>query len=509
MAELILTPVNSEVSFADGQVILNYRIDEFADPAVSFISFEVYFSDEILIAPSDINIPGTVGTVPPIGGRIAGEDIGNADGDGATTQFIQITLSPLITATSDTQFASISFSTTATFDGSSSLNFLVRSGNVTVETPQPPSVTILDATLPTVTLTLSEATVQEAGGTTILTATLSEAASQPVTLTYSFSGAILGTDFTVTDDSVVIPAGQTTGTVTLTGLDNAIDDGDRTVEVAIATLTNATPSTPQPLTLTLLDDDTAGITVTPESGLITTEAGGTATFTVVLNSQPTGNVTLSLTSSDSGEGTVAPGSLTFTPGNFDRPQTVTVTGIDDSIPDGDIAYTIQTQAATSSDPNYDGLNPPNVRVTNQDQGDNIGTGDPLTDVDGDQQVSSADIFLATQFLLGQDNPNLPFILEEVFSAFDAETQGAPNSNGDVLQDVLDQQFEGRIFDVDGNGQITGVDLFFMDQYLLNLANPNLGGLLETTFQTFSSETQGAPNNTGSELQSTLELLVLG
>ena len=46
------------------------------------------------------------------------------------------------------------------------------------------------------------------------------------------------------------------------------------------------------VSVTNTDDDTAGITVTPTTGLATTEAGGTATFTVVLNTQPTADVTI-------------------------------------------------------------------------------------------------------------------------------------------------------------------------------------------------------------------------
>src|SRR5256885_630119 len=76
------------------------------------------------------------------------------------------------------------------------------------------------------------------------------------------------------------------------------------------------------------DNDAAGITVVPGSGLTTTEGGGTATFTVVLTSQPTANVTIGLSSSDLTEGTVAPASVTFTPGNWNTAQTVTVTGGD-------------------------------------------------------------------------------------------------------------------------------------------------------------------------------------
>ena len=48
------------------------------------------------------------------------------------------------------------------------------------------------------------------------------------------------------------------------------------------------------MTVANTDNDTAGITVSPTSGLVTTEAGGTATFTVVLDTQPTANVTIGL-----------------------------------------------------------------------------------------------------------------------------------------------------------------------------------------------------------------------
>ena len=114
------------------------------------------------------------------------------------------------------------------------------------------------------------------------------------------------------------------------------------------------------------DNDGAGITVTPTAGLTTTEAGGTATFTVVLNTQPTADVTIALSSSDTTEGTVAPASLIFTTANWNVAQTVTVTGVDDAVVDGPITYTIVTAAAVSTDPNYNGANAADVAVTNTD-----------------------------------------------------------------------------------------------------------------------------------------------
>src|SRR5204863_324878 len=114
------------------------------------------------------------------------------------------------------------------------------------------------------------------------------------------------------------------------------------------------------------DDDVVGITVTPASGLTTTEGGGMATFTVVLTSQPTANVTIGLSSSDLTEGTVSPASLTFTSGNWNTAQTVTVTGVDDFGADGAVAYTIVTAAAISTNPGYSGRKPSEVPVTNKD-----------------------------------------------------------------------------------------------------------------------------------------------
>jgi hypothetical protein len=58
--------------------------------------------------------------------------------------------------------------------------------------------------------------------------------------------------------------------------------------------------------------------------------------------------------------------LTFTASNWNTPQTVTVTGVDDSPCDGDVAYMILTAAARSADDGYNNRDPANVAVTNSD-----------------------------------------------------------------------------------------------------------------------------------------------
>jgi parallel beta-helix repeat protein len=109
---------------------------------------------------------------------------------------------------------------------------------------------------------------------------------------------------------------------------------------------------------------TDGINVAPTAGLTTTENGGTAQFAVVLASAPTSDVTIPLSSSNTNEGTVNPTSLTFTPANWNVPQTVTVTGVALAPANGNVAYTIVTGLATSTDPNFNGLTVADVSVTN-------------------------------------------------------------------------------------------------------------------------------------------------
>eukprot|EP00755_Sulcionema_specki_P029350 Sspe_Gene.17834::Locus_6365_Transcript_1_1_Confidence_1.000_Length_694::g.17834::m.17834 len=108
------------------------------------------------------------------------------------------------------------------------------------------------------------------------------------------------------------------------------------------------------------------ITVSPQNGLVTTEAGGVAQFTMVLTTAPTHDVTIPVATSDPSESFVSPLSLTFSPTNFATAQTVTITGVNDDIDDGDVSFVVQTGPAVSSDASYNNFNPADVRVTNTD-----------------------------------------------------------------------------------------------------------------------------------------------
>ena len=214
------------------------------------------------------------------------------------------------------------------------------------------SVTNSDNDTPGLTVSpTSGLTTTEAGGTASFTVKLASQPSANVSLTVSTSDATEGapSPSTLTFTAANWNSPQT---VTVTGADDNLDDGDVSYNItgtASSSDTNYNNFTMTPVSVTNSDDDTKGITVGVSGTPTTTEAGGTASFTVVLDTEPTNDVTIGITSSDNSEGAVSAATLTFTNQNWSTAQTVTVTGADDNAVDGDITYTATTGPASSSD----------------------------------------------------------------------------------------------------------------------------------------------------------------
>jgi hypothetical protein len=158
-------------------------------------------------------------------------------------------------------------------------------------------------------------------------------------------------------------------TVTVTGVDDAERDGNRPYKILVKPAVSADPRYKDmdgdDVTATNRDDE-ASFTFVGGVPLTTSESGATVTFTVVANKKPTANLTLPLSSSDGGEGTVTPASLTFTPANWDQPQFVTVAGVDDKEQDGPQSYKVVTGVVTSADTEYSGLDPEDLAALNAD-----------------------------------------------------------------------------------------------------------------------------------------------
>lgn len=233
------------------------------------------------------------------------------------------------------------------------------------KTGAPISVTNLDNDTPGINITPLTGTTTEAGGTTTVTIALASQPTADVLITFTNSDATEGS--LSTPSLTFTPVNWNSAqSLTITGVDDAIDDDNQpyTLSSTVSSPdTNYNNFSVGVVSLVNTDDDTAGITVSPISG-DTTEPTGTATFAVVLTSQPIAPVTINLTSTDTTEGTVAP-TLSFDTTNWASAQTVTVTGVDDLVADGSVTYTIQT-TVTSSDTQYNAIDPTDVAVTNQD-----------------------------------------------------------------------------------------------------------------------------------------------
>ena len=135
-------------------------------------------------------------------------------------------------------------------------------------------------------------------------------------------------------------------TVTVTGVDDVLLDGNRVTYITVAVVDSASADeydavTSKSILATTYDNDVAGYTVVESAGsTVVSEAGGTDSFTVVLDNRPSSNVAFSVTSQDQGEGLVSMSTLTFTSANWDTLQTVVVTGVNDGLDDGDQQFLV-------------------------------------------------------------------------------------------------------------------------------------------------------------------------
>ncbi|MCY4256901.1 MAG: hypothetical protein OXE04_01230, partial [bacterium] len=234
--------------------------------------------------------------------------------------------------------------------------------------------------------------------------TLSEVSGKDVTVNYGLTGtASKGDDYTEPSSlSVTIDAGDTTAEIVVAVKGDVVDEANETVIVTLANPTNAVlaAGAGKTGTGTITDDDASGVTITENgspAGTEVSEDGGTDSYTVVLDSKPTADVTVTVTSGNEdallldGPDTPNPDNptasevLTFTSENWDTAQTIAVTGQDDALDNaGDERVVVVTHAiASDSDSAYNALADKTVTVT-------------VTDNDGPPVVSIADATAVTE-----------------------------------------------------------------------------------------------------------------
>ena len=137
---------------------------------------------------------------------------------------------------------------------------------------------------------------------------------------------------------IVIPAGQTSGATTLRfkTVKDDVDEEDETVTLMGSELVAGGSADFLPVrsaSFTIIDDDTRGITVSPAklaAGTgISMKEGGTSTYSLVLDSEPSDTVTITVAGRQGDLISLTPETLTFTPSDWSTAQTISVVSLDD------------------------------------------------------------------------------------------------------------------------------------------------------------------------------------
>ena len=150
-----------------------------------------------------------------------------------------------------------------------------------------------------------------------------------VPLTKAPGGGAVAADYAAPAE-MVFNAGTTSKNITVTATDDDVDDDGESVNLAFGMLPEGVSvGSPASAVVELTDNDAAGVML-DKTDLVVTE-GGSATYTVALDSEPTADVTVTITGHAGTDLTLTTTTamLTFTPSTWNRTQTVTVAAGDD------------------------------------------------------------------------------------------------------------------------------------------------------------------------------------
>jgi hypothetical protein len=182
-------------------------------------------------------------------------------------------------------------------------------------------VTATDNDVQDLVLSASTLTVNEGGsGTFTVRLAFQPSANVTVNVASTDTATASVTPATLTFTSATYATPQT---VTVTGVEDVnVATNSATVNVSSAGLTTRS------VTVTSPDNDTQAIVLTTTS--ITLAEGSSSTVGVSLAYQPSGNITVSLTTSNSSYGGISASTLAFTPADWNVAQSPTITTIEDA-----------------------------------------------------------------------------------------------------------------------------------------------------------------------------------
>ena len=278
------------------------------------------------------------------------------------------------TVTFNTRDTEKTFSFTATQDTVDDdgekvkLTFGTLPTRVTSTGPSQAIVSITDDHDPEVNADFGQAAYTVAEGNSVtVEVTLSANPERTVTvgLTKTNEGTTTNGDYSGVPASVVFNSGETEKTFSFSATADDIADNGEKVKLEFDSLPDrVSEGTTKTSTITITDDDVAGVNISPAT--LTIVEGKTGTYTVTLATEPVGDVTVAIAGTTNTDLSVNNTSLTFTSDNWDTPQTITVTAQEDDDTADEAAVTITNTASSDDDDTYDSVAAGSLEVTVMD-----------------------------------------------------------------------------------------------------------------------------------------------
>ncbi|WP_237396899.1 SdrD B-like domain-containing protein [Okeania sp. KiyG1] len=343
--------------------------------------------------------------------------------------------------------------------------------------------------------------------------------SDPVNITITSEGQALLSDSDETLSNTINltfnPGNLGAQTITVTAVDDNIAAGD-SIDNIIHTATSndqnyngptapftvdGTPS--NVITANITDNDIPNVVINPAT-TDATEGGATGSYQVFLTTEPIGNVSINF-NTDQQIQPIAP--ITFDQTNWNVPRTVTVTAVDDNIPETETQNisTIAHQAFSQTDLRYNNLNISQVTVNiddpaptqvliNQTDGNTAftaGGSDNYTIQLNSNPTTPIEIAIAPPLEINLGSgPGVPITLE--FN----------ESNGTTPQNVTVTGVNDGNFNISHSATLDGIDpnlQFIVDGVPTNIVNANvtsqsqpLGNISGTVFDDLNNNDSPDP-----------------
>ena len=223
-----------------------------------------------------------------------------------------------------------SFAYTPNQSGEDSIEYRVTDG---VHFSQTKEVRIVNNGL---AISITDGPIDENGGLATITAQLHEILDKDVTAELLFSGDATGegTDYTASSSTILIPAGETADEITITAVDDALDEEDETVIIDLDSVSNVPENGEQQVAVVITDNDSPPTVQFTSAGQSGAENGGAIVATVELSAISGKQVTLPFTVGGDAEGagvdyTVTASPLIVNPG--DSEAVITIVPVDESV----------------------------------------------------------------------------------------------------------------------------------------------------------------------------------